>query len=839
MKLRPPAACLPLLALAWAMPAVAQDTAPANTDATAAAEETAEESREQGLIVVVAERIRGQLDVPQKPIEVLDEKDIASYGANSLTDLLGALAPQTGSGRGRGGGGFPIMLVNGQRITSFREMRDMPPEAIRRMEILPEEVALRFGYPADSRVVNLILKDNFSQRTVDVEYGMPDRGGSATSQLEASLFAIAGGSRLNLTAVRDRTTALTEAERNVIQSSGSIPAVSTDPDPASARTLIGNRTNHSVNGTWTKGLGKNGLGGSITLNATMGRTTSQSLSGLNTVVLTNGGNSAVRTFGDPLGRSNQTASYQGGAGFNKVLGEWRLSATVDASHTESDTRIDRRANTSALVAAAASGALPITGPIPAQPSLGSDRAWTQSNSVSSLVTFIGRPARLPGGDLTLTVKGGYSHTSITSEDTRSAAGRTELGRNGISGGVNIGIPITSRREGFLESVGNLTLNLSAGVEDLSDFGTLKDWSAGLTWGITEKLNLQASYIYNEKAPSLAELGNPVAVTFNVPVFDFTRGETALVTITTGGNPALLRETAKDLKLGANWQTPVKNLSLMAEYFRNNSSDVTASLPVLTPAIEAAFPGRVTRDSSGRLIAIDRRSVTFFGEEASRLRWGLNINGPIGKASASAGPMGGRPGAGPGMGSGRPGGGRMGGGAMGGGGGRGGPPMMMGPMGGGNGQGRWNLAVFHTVQFKNRVTVSPGGPVLDLLDGDALSGGGVARHSVELDAGMFYRGMGLRASGSYTAPTRIDGTTNLRFGSLAKFNLRAFVNLDQVKGVTNDARWLKGVRIALVANNLFDSRQHVTDGTGSVPISYQPDLLDPTGRFIGIDISKRF
>jgi iron complex outermembrane receptor protein len=98
--------------------------------------------------------------------------------------------------------------------------------------------------------------------------------------------------------------------------------------------------------------------------------------------------------------------------------------------------------------------------------------------------------------------------------------------------------------------------------------------------------------------------------------------------------------------------------------------------------------------------------------------------------------------------------------------------------------------------------------------------------------------------TYTAPTRIDGTglpgsSDLRFGSVTKVNLRMFANLDQMKGLVKDAPWLKGVRVSLVANNLLDSRQRVTDGTGSVPISYQPDLIDPTGRFIGIDISKRF
>ncbi len=821
MSPRTSIASISLVALAWGLPAYGQVNPDKKTEESV---DYSDARSTRGEIVVIAERIKGQLDIPEKPIEVLDEKDIASYGANSISDLMAALTPQTGSGRGRGGG-FPIMLINGQRVTSFREMRDMPTEAIRRMEILPEEVALRFGYPPDARVVNMILKDSFAQRMIDVEYGMPDRGGSSTSQLEASLFSVNKGSRLNLTGTRERTTELTEAERGVMQAQGSVPTVITDPDPASARSLIADRTNTSLNATWTKGLGKGGLGGSISFNGTISRVTTHQMSGLNTVTLADPSlNTTIRTFGEPLRRSNQTVNYQGGAGFNKPLGGWLLSGTVDASRSESDTRIDRRVSSAALVAAASSGTLPITGPIPPQIPLGSDRAWTASNSVSSLLTLIGRPVRLPGGEISTTLKAGYTHTGITSEDSRSAVARTHLLRDGASVGISLGIPITSRREGFLPALGNLTLNLSAGGEHLSDFGTLNDWSAGLTWGLTDKFNLQASYIVNEKAPTLAELGNPQVVTFNVPVFDFTRGETALVTITSGGNQGLLRETDRDLKIGFNWQPPLKNTMLMAEFFRNNSANVTESFPVLTSAIEEAFPGRVTRDVSGRIVAIDRRPVTFFNEKAARLRWGLHVNGPLGKAPAG----------GPAGGFGRPGGGRPG----------GGPMMMMGPMGGGGGQGRWNLAVFHTVQFRNRATITPGGPVLDLLNGDALTGGDVARHSVEVEGGLFHQGVGLRLNGTYTAPTRINGagapgSTDLRFGSLARFNLRLFANLEQAKWLGKNNKALKGARVALVVNNLFDSRQRVTDSSGAVPISYQPDLLDPTGRFIGIDVSKRF
>ena len=168
---------LPLPMILFAGPVLAADPVVEGAAPPAAQEaDPAGTERHGGEILVVAERIRGQVESPAPPIAVLDEKDIQALGATTLADVLTQLAPQTGSGRGRSGGP-PVVLINGQRIGNFREMRNFPQEAIRRVEILPEEVALRFGFPANTRVVNMILKDNFASRTVEAETAMPTRGG--------------------------------------------------------------------------------------------------------------------------------------------------------------------------------------------------------------------------------------------------------------------------------------------------------------------------------------------------------------------------------------------------------------------------------------------------------------------------------------------------------------------------------------------------------------------------------------------------------------------------------------------------------------------------------------
>jgi len=832
---------LPLPMVLFVSPALAEQKVVEPAPAAAQEADPVDTERHGSEILVVAERIRGQVESPAPPIAVLDEKDIQALGATTLADVLTQLAPQTGSGRGRASGP-PVVLINGQRIGNFREMRNFPQEAIRRIEILPEEVALRFGFPANTRVVNMILKNNFASKTVEVEAGVPTRGGFAVCQSEATKLRIKGPQRFSVTAKIDATTKLTEAERGVVQTAGSVPTVTTDPDPAAYRTLIANSREVGLNLSLARGLGKDGMDGNFSLNGNATRTDTTGYSGLDIVTLTApGGAKAIRSLADPLERRSRTTALQGGGALNTRLGKWQVSATLDGSHTEGRTFIDRRANTAGLVTAAAAGTLPITGTLPPVANAGFDTARTNTDSLTSLVTLIGRPARLPGGEVTTTLRAGYAWSDIASSDTRSATGSVNLRRGDLNGAINAGVPITSRRENFGAGLGDLSANFSAGWNHLSDFGSIVDWSAGLTWSPLkfEKLSLTASYLVNEIAPGLAQLGNPQTVTLNVPVFDLVRGETVLATVIGGGNPNLRKEQQRDLKFGANWQLPVlQNSSLVVEYFRNRSNDVTASFPLLTPEIEAAFAGRVIRDSSGRLVSIDQRPVTFDEQRASRLRWGLNLSGQIGKAPAGGGFMG-MMGGGPPRGAGAPAGGaRPQGGAAGRGGGGGGGGMMA-MMGGGRGPGRWSLGVFHTVQFDSTVVIAPGGPQLDLLNGDSLSSSGSPRHTIEFNGGLFKNGFGTFFNGTWTGPSQLTGVTNLRFGSVTKVNINFFAGLGQQQKLVKKMPFFKGSMLSLRFENLFDSRQRVTDGSGAVPISYQPDLIDPRGRVAKIEFRKMF
>jgi iron complex outermembrane recepter protein len=170
---------------------------------------------------------------------------------------------------------------------------------------------------------------------------------------------------------------------------------------------------------------------------------------------------------------------------------------------------------------------------------------------------------------------------------------------------------------------------------------------------------------------------------------------------------------------------------------------------------------------------------------------------------------------------------------------------MGMMPGGGPPSRWSLALYHTVRLQDEILIGPGVPALDLLNGSATSSlGGSPRHELQLNGGVFYKGMGFRLEGNYRSATRVDGniltgTGDLRFGDLATLNAFLFINLDQRGTLTKKVKWLRGSRIAIRIDNVLADVIDVRDATGLVPLSYQAGLLDPQGRVFEISFRKRF
>jgi hypothetical protein len=841
------------------------------------ATDVAEAEQQVQEIVVTAQRIRGSVVTDVPPVALITEKDIASYGASSATDLIAALSPQTGSGRGRGGA--PVVLLNGQRISGFREIRDLPPEAIKQVQVFPEEVALQYGYRPDQRVINFILKDNFASVSVEIEGRSPEKGGFSTQQFETNLTSIGKTTRLNLNAEYQRASRLTEDERDIDAGTGASPD-SSGNDITEYRSLLPRRDMFEVNGILSKSFAPQT---NLSLNANYALTATEALLGLPSGSFLVPGNSPFsqtdtdivigRSFTNPgpLTRDTETNSAKAGFSFNSMLDSFRWSVTGNYEHTKNETSTVRGADFADLRIGIAAGTID-----PFDPGLGSNLIFLPADTSDSTAqildlanTLSGEILRVPAGPLRITLRNGFNRETLDSTALRSGVRNSaNLRRNNVNSSLNVEVPLIERDIGALGFLGEVAVNGNYGLSDLSDFGMLTEYTAGIRWSPARVLTFQATLIGDENAPGIAQLGNPLQTTPNVNYFDFTRNETALIDVVSGGNPALVGAKRRDLKLSVNWATPmIDGLNLQVEYFRNRSNNTTASFPILTPAIEAAFPGRVTRDTDGRLLRIDQRPVNFAEERSQRLRSGFNISGGIGPQQRGGGAGGGSGGSRGGGSSGqrdaaapasgaaaatppsadgqqrggrdssRGGGGGMGRSGFGGGG-------FGGPGGGGSG-GRWQLSLYHSYQLQDEVLIGPGVPLLDLLNGAATSNlGGTPRHQLELSGGVFYKGMGTRITGNYRTATRADGTglpgsSDLRFSDLATLNLRFFLNFNERGNLTKTVPFLKNSRLSLGIDNVLNDVIDVRDQNGIVPISYQPGYLDPQGRSFELSFRKRF
>ena len=817
-----------------AQEATSSELSPAPADAATAAEEAGqpaqpvieesdpdyvEEDEEGEEIVVTGQRQRGSVIGNIEPEVVFNRRDIRSFGAGTLSELLDAIAPQTRSGRGRGGE-RPVVLLNGQRISGFREIRGIPPEAIIRMEVLPEEVALKYGYRADQRVVNFVTRRRFNAVTAELEYGQATEGGRSQYEADANILRIDQAGRWNIDTEYSHSDRLLESERDVILED---PTPLFDERPF--RTLLGASDQFSINGTLNRSL----FGDiSTTFNASLEGSEGRSLFGLPSDFLDN----PVGDVPRPLTRDSSSRTGHLGLAMNGQLKDWRWSFTgnydrgSNTSLTDTDSLTDPRLR---------------------------NRAFSVSDTATAEFVANGSPFHVPAGNVSTTMRIGADRRGFRSETLgKDVEIVGELSRSRGNAQVNVDVPIASRRNDVLAAIGDLSLNGNAEVEHLSDFGTLRTLGAGLNWEPVPEVDLIASFTDEDGAPSVQQLGDPIIVTPNVRVFDFTRGETVDVTRIEGGNPGLFSDNRRVFKLGITAKPLAEtDLSLTANYTNTTIRNPIASFPSVTPEIEAAFPERFVRDPDGRLVQIDSRPVNFARSDRQELRWGVNFSKSIGPERPAGGFRRGAQGEGetapprtPEEREARRAQRQAQGGRGAGGGGRGG--FGGGRFGGGRG-GRMQFALYHTWRLEDEILIREGVPVLDLLNGSAVgNNGGQPEHEIEAQAGYFRNGFGARLSANWQSGTFVSGglggertDEDLSFSPRMTVNLRLFAELGQQRSLVRKHPWLRGTRVSLSVNNLFNDRLNVTNAAGETPIGYQPAYLDPLGRSVQISIRKLF
>lgn len=745
-------------------------------------------------VVVTGARERGSVVGRIQPERTLSPFEISTYGATDVGTLIRSLGPLATGIRG-GQQGAPIVLLNGQRISSLADIARIPTEAIERMEVFPEALALAYGFRPDQKVLNIVTFQRFSKRNVEIDFSIPTEGGRADSQVSTSLLRIRNDTRLNFDASYRKSGALLESERDLL-------ALEPGLGLGDFRTLLPETERLVLNGTLSRPLSRNL---SATLNTRFATETNVFLLGLQS--------------GGPLAREIDSDTYHVGLALNGRRDKWIWSLTANFDRTDTG------------IATGLDGS-----PLP------EDRTDSSSTSADAVLVVGGPIVELPAGPATVSLRAGFGTLDFDGTSMLNGTRQlTSLGRDRIAAQGSLEIPITNSRAGP-SWLGTTSANANFAIEDLSGIGLLKTYGAGLSWSPVRALTIYGSLNDEERAPSVEQLGAPQLLTPNFRIFDPVRGETVDITRISGGNPLLRPEKRREFSLGV-YSNPFSeiNLTLSANYV-DTKIEFPIADSVENSAFETVFPGRFMRDAEGRLLRIDGRPLNFRSARQRSLRSGVSFTNQLSKgppvpegsyysnvrvypseaARRAAMPPG--------------------------------TVVVIVPPGSEEAQrieslsSRFTLALYHTWRLTDEITPQLGGPTFDLLDGFATDVRSLApRHELSFQAGAFQSWYGARLTADWrsrsrtrslsSAPTSTD--RDLKSSGYTTVNFSLFANPAEPLGGKNAPGWIKGTRVALTVTNLFNARPRVVDSNGLTPIVYRPVYLEPLGRTFSLSLRKVF
>ncbi|MFN3618836.1 hypothetical protein [Sphingorhabdus sp.] len=804
-------------------------------------------------IVVIGNRtiIASLKDV--KVEQTYDADRAQSYGASTVGELLDNLSRENGDSA-------PSLLVNGQPVGDLGDISDFPVEAISRIEALPRGAASRVGGTAGQRAYNVVLRSSVKSLTATASGQFATEGDWRNYKGEALATYIKGQDRVNLTFRRADSDFLFNSDRNITPLAESIPFAAagniipqfgTEIDPllsaiagrpvntvalrsdilrptlanlidgANAinpsnvgdfRTLRGANTPYELSVAGNKTLAS-WLALSFNGRLNWSQTTSQS--GLPSArflipadnLFTPFSRPAIIAINDPVRPLQNVSNSTNGsvsATLNANFGGWR--GTVLGRYDEQERKYSNE-----RVGVITGGLItvdPTTNPfagtlaglIPINKSL--TRSKTKLSQISG--DLEGPLFSVPAGSVRLRAGGAMAWSNLDASGSSSSNDRSFRRREfTVKAGVTLPITGGDGSSGFMPVIGRTEISVDGARLDLGRFGDIDRYSVALNWEPLDWLNFSASQAKDGFAVAPELLSAPTIVNDNVSFFDPLTGETADVTIINGGAANLRNQTQRVKTLSATarpWQK--YNLQLNASYLVTRVKNQIGALPPPSTAVVVAFPERFQRDSSGRLIVVDNRTVNFARQNSRELRTGVGFTVPLSQNVPGS------------------------------------------PRPAGRRAGRINLQVnaSHTFLLESETVIRDGLGVVDLLDGGAIGiGGGRQRNVSDASIALTQGGTGVRLNAarrgaSFLRTGSVASPDLLTFEPVTKVDLRAYVDIG---AFAPKSKFAKGTKLTVAMENLTNSRQRVTNSAGAVPISYQPGYVDPIGRTVMVEIRKVF
>jgi hypothetical protein len=792
-----------------ANPAAAQaqsQTQPQPTEAAPANRPVSSDNSEMEVVVVRGSRLPESVPGDVKPELSIGTFEIRTTGATSLPELLATILPQTQSGR-RPGTNRPILLVNARRVADFSEIRSIPVHAIRRVEVYPEEVALRYGFPADQKVVNLILVGQFNIIGVTGGIGQSAEGARDDYSLSFDGTQITTNGRSTFSWDGTQTTGVSEEDLGISLSPSSVPTV---------RTLLPESQSIRFSGALgrsLKALGEQGYG---TIGIDVLKDQSESvIDRINTG--TGSGTNLLRETTNNNAKVSLTTEA--------MLKDMRWSGIFSAYTNTEKTAIDRLA------------------------SIQADRADQTLIGASFDGNISGPLKAFAAGPGAFSLNGQLATSQIEASFRRGInVGESDIDRTRTALSGSLSVPLANRRR-TKSQFGDVSITINAGLSDSSDFGGSGLWGVGLNWSPINELQVSARYDASEELPTLAQLGGPLSSVPSASVYDVRTNSSLRLDLTTGGNLTLLPEKRTDFTLGATFAPlQLEGLNLSATYSLNETDDYIGTIGVNTRAVESAFSSRYTRNNSGALTGVDNRPLNLGTRTTETLSLGLSFTRNFGQApqflrdivelvrkaqdenpNAPPGPGGLPAGLTP-------------------------PPGFKPPPGGSPPDfnqimqaakipgGRWNIGLNYAYIMDDTLVLNNSGARLNLLNGGAFNTDTGARRKITFDGGINYRGIGGRLAANWRSDSEIAtgyGNERLFVDDQLTLDLSLFASTDLMPQLNMMVPFLRGAQIRFDVDNLTDSEQKVTTSAGAIPTPYQSRLIDPTGRAFKLSLKKQF
>lgn len=561
---------MPWLLLIVALPSLlgapqssAPAVAPVDPPPRAEAPQSADDPEAVRLDDVLVIGRRGAARVP--PETELSEGEIDNLGAYDIGEAIVQISRNLGLDRP------PVLIINGRPVVNAGDFIGFPPDALVRVEVLPQRAAAIYGEDPSSRVLNLVLEPEFRSRDGFLRAARPTAGGTSSLSADGRQSEIHGNDTRQYGVQLSRDTALHAEERQDYMR---------DHPGSRGQTLRQAGEGVIVNFAVTGSLGE----WSNSLSAT-GRASSDRFASV--------------VDGQVVETRSKTESLSLNGGLSGDVMGWtaRLSLLGHASNVSQDGASETRSRTFSMTA-----------------------DLTANRSLRDL----------PAGPAIATLGARYA-SSRSDNDTGFVDMRQTAQALDLRG--NLALPLsrlTQESPGL--RWGDLSMTVGGTLTGLLDVaGQGEGLDVGMNWVPMRKLRFNGQWSSAIGSPSATLRHNPIYYGPPTVVFDFQTGESVTVLPLLGGNPDLQPQTSRTLSFSAS-AGPLTRWSVQGRigFQRAGSTNGYGALPELTPTVEAAFPERFIRDAGGRLISIDQRLINLDSMTVETLSSGLNLNIPSGQ-----------------------------------------------------------------------------------------------------------------------------------------------------------------------------------------------------------------